>query len=165
MRWAVLTMSALLVGGLLAACSWNPEPVPIAASPSQLERLAGRWAGEFSGDESGRSGSILFDIEAGRDTAHGDVLMLPCAWRTPETVPGVPPEPRLLRIAFVAVDDGRVRGTLEVYRDPVCGCPLETTFTGRIRGDVIEGTYSSVHLDCGTTQSGRWRVERVGGEP
>ena len=157
---AVFMMTLAAVG-----CAANPDPVPLVASPGAVSRLAGEWRGSFESDQSGRAGSILFRIEAGSDTAHGDVLMVPGQMNAPRPsiyempAPGV--EPALLRVRFVQVASDVVRGELAEYRDPQCGCRLRTTFEGTVRGDEISGTFTSVHLETALRQVGRWRVERT----
>jgi hypothetical protein len=49
----------------LAACAFNLPPVPIEARPADLERLVGRWRGGYEGVNTGRSGSIEFDLVSG----------------------------------------------------------------------------------------------------
>ena len=70
-------MRATLVGVLLlSACALNPAPVPVSGTTSDIEALVGQWSGEYRSVETGRSGSILFTLEAGTDTAHGDIVMV-----------------------------------------------------------------------------------------
>lgn len=165
MRRIILALPAVLA---LAACAYTPPPVPVAGAPAQVAALAGEWAGEYQADDPrGRSGSITLRLSAGRDTAYGEVTMVvPRPAASAEQLPPgahlrpVLPEARPLTIRFVRAEDGAVSGTLEPYADPDCGCSLRTTFTGRLAGDVIEGTYSSLHVDTGHVTGGRWRVAR-----
>ena len=157
---AVLTMT-------LAACATVPTPVPVVGTPADLGRLTGEWGGEYQGQTSGRSGSIVFKLAAGADTAFGDVVMIPRerrASRLPVQDPSAGlPTPRtleVLSIAFVRAADGGLNGRLIPYRDPECDCLLITRFQGRIRGDVIEGTFTSTPAEGGTTQTGTWKVTR-----
>jgi hypothetical protein len=80
----------------------------------------------------------------------------------PAVDPSRVPPSRLLAITFVRVEDGFVQGRLEPYRDPECGCRLDTTFVGTRSGDVIEGTFTSLHMDTGVVRRGVWRVVRRG---
>jgi hypothetical protein len=68
--------------------------------------------------------------------------------------------PELLAISFVRVSGNSVRGTLEPYRDPVCGCRVQTVFDGRLNGDVITGTYETFHVDTQDRRDGTWTVRR-----
>jgi hypothetical protein len=70
------------------------------------------------------------------------------------------PSDRLLTITFVRAAGGTVFGRLDPYNDPVCGCELKTTFTGHIKGNLIEGSYASEHVTGGDRVEGRWRVVR-----
>ncbi|NIP81707.1 MAG: hypothetical protein GWM90_21815, partial [Gemmatimonadetes bacterium] len=56
------------------------------------------------------------------------------------------PADRVLTITFVRSAGGTVFGRLDPYNDPVCGCEMRTTFTGRVKGNLVEGTYTSEHI-------------------
>jgi hypothetical protein len=159
---------ALLAAALTAAaCAPVINKTPVTGTTPAISRLVGEWQGDYSGTESGRRGLIAFRLRAGADTAEGDIIMQ----RQPDYDPSAPNAPihwdamratqQQLSIRFVFVSDDEVSGVLNPYRDPDCGCTLTTTFRGRIRGDVIEGTFHSEgsgisHLP----QDGRWRVQR-----
>ncbi len=168
MRYATWSTVGL---ALAAACMAPPAPVPLIGESPDLAKLVGKWEGEYSSSATGRSGSIVFELAAVGDTAAGEVVMIPRGWSRPLRVTrpmderpaeplGLTTDPELLRIEFVRIDGGRVSGTLSPYTDPDCGCTLRTTFVGRLDGDVIAGTFVSRHVEGGTTQSGRWKVER-----
>lgn len=152
---------------VVAACSTNPEPIPLSGPPADLQALEGEWVGQYhSYDASGRSGTILFRLEAGQDTARGDVLMHVAGRETADMVPlttdpwaNVAPD-QVLKVTFVRAAGGTVHGRLDTYNDPVCGCEMRTTFTGRVQGNLIEGTYNSQHLNGADHTEGRWRVVR-----
>ena len=105
--WLVLSV----VG--LAGCSAMPPPVPVIGSPAEIARLEGAWDGEYSSDETLRSGSIAFTLAAGADTAFGDVLMLPRQFtegRTPGDVQvSERPRPRNLPIRFVLTSRSTIK--------------------------------------------------------
>jgi len=151
---------------LLVACA--PNPVPVIGAATDVAALTGEWVGTYTSGESGREGNIVFKLEAGADTAHGDVMMIPLDPDEPyrpvidEFNPAMARELRgyLLRISWVGIENNRIEGTLSPYRDPECGCELETVFTGILRGDEIEGTYQSLHLGSGVVQTGFWSATR-----
>ena len=157
-RPGLMMLAALAVG-----CQAAQPPVPVVGD---VAALAGEWRGEYWSTESGRRGTILFSLQAGQDTAHGEVVMYPSRVATPLPTPAEPepvivhanPEP--LAITFVRAGGGMVSGRLEPYRDPECGCRLTTTFTGRWETDTLAGTYVSVH-ESGRRVTGEWRVSRV----
>lgn len=160
--------TAIVTGlALLSACQGPQPPVPVIGD---IETLAGRWEGEYGSRESGRTGSILFTLEAGADTAHGDVLMVPREWDLPpQPRPGDPDAmdfrrdrpPQALPIAFVRAVDGIVEGRLEPYRDPECNCLLTTIFSGKlVNPTTFEGTFISIHGSGDRTVRGWWRVTR-----
>ncbi|MGH7731784.1 MAG: hypothetical protein ACRENJ_11115 [Candidatus Eiseniibacteriota bacterium] len=159
----VLAVLSVVVG----ACATVPTPVPVAGDAAGLGQLTGEWGGDYQGQSNGRSGSIVFRLEAGADTAYGDVVMIPRERRESRLPVQDPsaglPTPRMvevLTIAFVRATGGGLSGRLTPYRDPDCDCVLDTRFQGRIRGDVIEGTYTSTPAGGGATQTGTWKVTR-----
>ncbi|HEY0305364.1 MAG TPA: hypothetical protein VGC44_10330 [Longimicrobiales bacterium] len=153
-----------LLGLTICACATVPRKVPVAGNTAAL---AGKWEGEFRSADGMRAGSIMFTLRAGQDSAYGDVLMVPNEWsrqHNPQEgrAESPHPHPELLAISFVRVFGNHVRGTLEPYRDPVCGCALNTVFEGELKGDVINGTYRSLHVDTRETRNGTWLVRRSG---
>jgi hypothetical protein len=153
-----------------AACSWRSTPVPVIADQGSVAALVGDWTGEYSSSETGRSGSITFQLASESDTAYGDVLMVPGAQAvqpamqerdaTSTAASRGTAEP--LKIRFVRMENGRVSGTLEPYRDPDCGCRVITTFEGVFTNqNTIAGTYTTrgagfLHVPA----SGQWKVTR-----
>ncbi|MCI0433562.1 MAG: hypothetical protein L0271_07925 [Gemmatimonadetes bacterium] len=151
------SMVTAVLALLVAGCSYHQPPVPLLGSDSDIAALAGEWYGTHWSVESGRSGSILFRLTAGADSALGDVLMVPRE-ATGHEMRSSPAE--FIPIRFVGIDQDRVRGMLATYRDPVCGCRLETVFFGELKADTIVGTFESRHLEGGSIQKGNWRVVR-----
>lgn len=154
----------LAAAALAASCRARPTPVPVAASDADLGRLAGEWTGSYEGDATGRSGSIVFRIRAGSDTAFGDVVMVP----RPVNVAGADraatarraDTPRTLTIRFVRISGDSVRGRLDPYPDPESGEMVVTTFTGWLRDvKTFAGTFVTTASDGGR-QGGRWKVTR-----
>ena len=158
-RWMLLAVAATL------ACASTPETVPLVGSASDVSSLVGEWTGEYEGGSSGRSGNIVFVLRSVADTAHGDVMMIPRAsgeQMSPESrrAPLALRSGQVLRIAFVRVAGGAVSGTLDPYTDPDCKCTVQTTFTGTLRGNTIEGTFVTRGSQLPNEQTGRWRVTR-----
>ncbi len=159
----MLILAALLGTG--TACRYQPSPVTLRGRPPEIAALAGEWGGEYSGSQSGRSGSISLRITAGGDTAYGDVVMVSNIGQRLVAAHGEREHlaharsADVLRIAFVRVAEGRVTGMLEPYVAPDCECRVTTSFSGTIQGDVVEGTFTTRGAG-GLEQSGRWRVSR-----
>jgi hypothetical protein len=162
-RWGAAAM--LILG---AACATARQPgVAVSGAPGDLSRLRGEWAGEYTG-AGGRAGSIIFNLTAGADSAHGDVMMSRQGSAVPLHRAGgevITPDaatmraPHLLAIRFVRIDGGRISGAMEPYLDPECDCPVSTRFVGELRGEVIEGTFTSRGSQRGDA-AGTWRVTR-----
>jgi len=161
-RFAALLLAATV---LAAACaSSNPAPqVPVQGS--DVSALAGRWVGDYSSTETGRTGSIVFELRSGESVAHGDVLMKPREEPQAGTAPpgssaALSTMPQMLNISFVNATGGVLRGTMDPYRDPACDCMVQTTFVGRLQGDVIEGTFTTTPQGSGAISSGHWKMTR-----
>jgi hypothetical protein len=110
------TLLLTLCAGV-AACSPSPSPVPVVAEAGDLLQLAGEWHGHYDSPVVGRSGSIVFELEAGRDTAYGEVTMIPAGWTRPlgpaddpAAVARGAPAPETLRIRFIRVEYGVISG-------------------------------------------------------
>ena len=148
----------------LTACAGPGTPVPMAGTPTELETLAGEWSGQYSSIETGRSGSIVFRLTAGTDSATGDVMMSPMTGGPRSGDPMVSPAvvtPLVIAIRFVNIEGGRVSGRLAPYTEPTCNCQLITVFEGRLNGSKLEGSYTS-RMPDGRIQNGRWEVTRRG---
>lgn len=150
--------------GLLAmGCALNPAPVPVEGPKEDIQALVGEWVGEYRSIETGRSGSIMFTLAAGSDTAFGDVVMVPKdAGITPDTPPATTRQAQqVLTIRFVRVVEGTVVGTIDPYPSPDCGCQLLTTFRGALAGNRIEGTFTIHHSGHEmVAQKGSWWATR-----
>lgn len=156
--WGLLLMSA--------ACALNPAPVPVSGLPSDIRALTGNWTGEYHSVETGRSGSIVFALTAGQDTARGDVVMVAReAGMTFDDVMRVTRERQaanqVLTIRFVEVDGATVTGTIDPYPDPEDDCDLLTVFQGELHGNKISGTFRTFHMGRTTpAEHGTWSVTR-----
>ena len=163
-RRALLALAA----ACLAGCGVVMRPVRFEATPSDWQRLAGRWRGEYTIADRDRHGLIEFRLQASTREAFGDVLMIPDRFNWPTGVPDrqrpYPPpdtESQLLAIRFVATDGGRIRGSMEPYWDPDRLCRASASFLGSADGDVVAGSFVSACEDGEREWRGRWRVERV----
>jgi len=167
------TFATLAAATLLAGCASRPTPVPVIGPSSDLTALVGEWSGEYTSPETGRSGSIVFNLRAGRDTAVGSVVMVPRVTNAQVTPSMEVNQPvvrtgraqtsgELVTIRFVRVEGGHLVGTLDPDRDPDCGCQLTTTFHGAFTdAGTISGTFTSNGSSVGHVPSrGSWTVKR-----
>lgn len=142
----------VVVALLYAACGGSSSQIEVKGEESRIDGLAGLWEGTYVGVDSGRTGTIRFDLTVGRHTADGEVVMFPGG----DASKGTP-----LRVRFVEVkEDDTVRGRIEPYTDPSCSCSVATEFTGTLTGDAIEGTFTTRVVDSDQTQTGQWSVRR-----
>jgi hypothetical protein len=141
--------------------------VPLQGDPFDFAALVGEWDGSYASNDGLAEGTIWFELTAGQNHAHGDVLMQPRGG-TPYVGYGLHSYPwqyaqvdmpRLLMIRFVCVSRGQVDGVLEPYWDPACGCPATTTFRGDLADGKLRGTF--VTWNAGVLRSmGRWSASR-----
>lgn len=154
----------ILAALLGAGCAYQGTPVPVSGETRFLE---GEWEGSYVSEQSGRSGSILFRLKAGTDSAYGDVVMVPSSLEAvyAPTSPSVPMAarklPQALRISFVRCEDGEVTGRLDPYEDPDTHERIYTTFEGRLRGDQFKGTFATFYPGSSHQVVGTWSVERT----
>jgi hypothetical protein len=153
----------------LVACRYQPTPVTVQGAEADVSTIAGEWVGEYSSAQSGRSGGITFSVQAGQDSAYGDVSMTPQLNQTLRAADhGTPAHdrhvssPALLRITFVRVRGGIVEGSLEPYIAPDCNCTVSTVFRGTLQGNEIKGDFVT-RGEGGLLQSGTWSVKRTRG--
>jgi hypothetical protein len=139
----------------------NPAPV-VPVGGADTSALVGKWVGDYSSTETGRSGSIVIEFKSGGKVARGDVLMQPKGYSAsaPEGSDPLKSMPQVLQISFVNVEGGAVKGTMDPYVDPGCACEVDTTFVGKITGDTIEGTFSTTPVGKDAPTAGRWKVRR-----
>jgi hypothetical protein len=164
MRIAAIGVAALLTLGSYGCAP--ALPIALEGPPADLERLVGEWEGRYMGARHSRSGSIAFTLVAGENHAHGDVLMIPeGAERGYSRYPGRGLEPstsssQTLTIRFVRASGGSVTGSLDPYWDPDGRCTAYATFRGSVRGDLMEGTFTSTCDNGLVPAMGRWKVVR-----
>ena len=156
-------MVAFGLSALIGGCTPVSSPVPVHGDAATL---AGQWVGQYNSVMTGRSGSIVFTLAAGADTAQGDVLMVPAVENRYNGSAIPDPEfhstvPQVLRIKLVRVFGQQVAGQLAPYTDPECQCTVTTIFSGRLEGDVIDGRFFTYHQGGNVAVEGFWRVTRL----
>ena len=164
-RWLLIVCAGALA---VSACASKSSPVPVLGSVEELAAVCGVWVGEYQDASSTRAGSIRFSLEAGSDTASGDVLMI-APGRDRSFTPQADryrdaprrESPRRLMISFVRITQGRIQGRLEPYYDPECDCTVETVFIGKLSDDLLEGTYQSYLGGRSSPRTGQWRAART----
>ena len=167
-----LRLTVIVWLAALAACSYGQPPIRVYGSPTDLERLAGQWSGEYRGDpDHPRRGSIAFTLKSGTHEAVGDVLMTPQGASPYERYYGDDEGRRgtdartapvqVLGIRFVDVDGGRVSGRLDNFWDPDHRTSAYSIFTGRLADDVLEGRFTTIYSNGDQTSTGSWKVRRV----
>ena len=159
-----------LLPAALLACARPPAgaPVPVEGGAGELAALAGSWSGRYWSDRGqGKGhGTIVFHLEAGADTARGEVEMTlaPALHLYGEAAE----EQELARrpcttidIAVVRLESGMIRGTLAPYWSPACDCRVVTVFEGARAGERITGTFvTRAEAGGAVLSTGKWRVDR-----
>jgi hypothetical protein len=149
------------------SCSAVTQPVIVKGAESDIDLLAGEWAGEYYSRDLGRGGSIEFTLTSGEQTAFGDVVMIPRGSQTPfqpviqtGELKTAPQPLEILKISFVQISGGRVSGKIGPYWDPDNKVTLLTFFDGLLEGDTIKGTFRSRNEQSGSFYTGQWEVTR-----
>lgn len=168
-----MSRSLLIAAAVFAAtaCGYRPNPIPLAASADDLTAMQGEWYGSYTNTQSGQTGSISFSLEAGANIAYGEVVMRPRVENKPisrslnadgDRIEVMQTVPEIITISFARIEDGRISGKLDSYRDPACGCVVATTFTGSLRSpSTLEGTFVTAPVAVRAPQTGTWKVTRV----
>ena len=148
-------------------CARRPPGIELASSDFDLNALVGQWRGNFSSAQTGRTGTIAFNLNAGESAASGNVVMFPKpdSLLTPEEREEATnvPDRTVLKIHFLRKEGGSINGGLDPYLDPACDCIVTTFFTGSFTDPAtIEGTYTTVRSTPGhDIVSGKWKVTRT----
>ncbi len=138
-------MKSLCLVLLLAACGGTQKDVAVEGKDDDLVKLTGDWQGEYKGNESGRSGTVQFSLQLGSHIAEGQVIM---GGTTP------------LKVEFVSISKGQLKGTIAPYTDPNCSCQVATTFLGTMGDKTVNGTFETKISTTGQTQTGTWFVTK-----
>jgi hypothetical protein len=166
MKSAAVFVVLLLVA---SACGYHAPPVAVRGSPASLEPLTGEWWGDYVTDAQfgEHRGTITFRLDAGRDSARGDVTMTPeggapiaprPSLNVPETTGSAAASP-VLTIRFISASDGALYGELDPYVDPDRHLDAFTTFRGELRDAAIQGTFRTM-FGNGAEVTGTWLVKR-----
>jgi len=160
----ILIAISLMAAGTGAACTPMARVPVSAATPADLERLVGNWAGEYESPALGRQGRIEFKLAANATEAYGDIVMIPRGQTSPYQ-----PEPsqpglenmHVLTIRFIRAANGSVRGMLDRYWDPDRVCYAAAIFQGYVERAVVSGSFTTT-CDSGAGEAkGTWHVERT----
>jgi len=155
--------AALLALVALVGCRYQPSFFPVRGTSDDRSQLVGEWYGEFTSTSTDRNGFIGFHLEPGRDSASGDVSVLPRAvlqegWHHDDRPYRRAPTPTGLRIGLLRVDATSVEGFVEPFQDPDCSCMVSTWSRGVVRGYSITGEY--VSRGGSVSRRGTWRMRR-----
>jgi hypothetical protein len=146
------TLVLILVSGCATSAGAG---VAVKGQDIDVALMAGQWEGTYEGVESGRKGTISFDLATGFRLAEGRVMMN--ALGDPTRAEAKP-----LSIRFVEVGGGQVSGKIEPYAEPLCSCTVETEFVGKVEQDRLEGTFNTRPVGGKVMQTGKWEATRKG---
>jgi len=161
------TIAFIAAAAATIGCARGTPGIELASSDFDLNPLVGQWRGNFSSAQTGRTGTIAFNLNAGESAASGNVVMFPKpdSLLTPEERAEAAnvPDRTVLKIHFVRKEGGSVSGGLDPYRDPDCDCTVTTLFQGAFtNSSTIEGSYTTVRSKPGSDViNGKWSVTRV----
>jgi len=132
---------------LATGCAGGLNQVPVEADQNTRVGISGVWEGVLQGATAAEKGQIAFELQTGHHTATGGVKMYDKA--------GV----RTVAIEKVTVEDGQFVGRTKAFRSADCNCLVRTEFRGLVKGDVIDGTFTSTD-DQGNKRQGNWAIYR-----
>jgi hypothetical protein len=153
----------LLLG--CAGAAHQPSPVSVQGDSRDIRRIAGTWRGEFH-SQSGRVGTIFFDLKATSKTAYGDATfdrVIPTQACTDMTRPQETSHvrvPVVLQFGALATAEGSIGGWFKPYRDPDLLCWMDTWFEGRLVRDTLRGSFFARGTDIDTVRMGTWWAAR-----
>jgi hypothetical protein len=147
---SILPLAAALALLTSAACATNMKQIPVDADRDTRVGLAGSWEGVLEGPTEDDKGRLAFDLTTGRHTAVGAMKVY--------TDDGV----RIVPIERVKVEDGVFTGKVAPYQSKSCNCTVNTEFRGLVKGDVINGTFTSTLVKDGkeSKRAGDWSLYR-----
>ena len=165
----VLLFASGLAGPTLFAEDMPNERFAVASDKIDMQALDGRWIGEYKSEETDRQGYISFSLSAEKNRAIGGVLMV-SGRKQKVGKPGSSLRRRSggekrkpLTITFVEISDGKVAGKLTPFYDSSLKSQVHTVFEGQLYGgEMLEGTFSSLVKNTGSSYSGTWRVFYTG---
>lgn len=164
-RTLVMVLGVVLMAG---GCAPSSPQGLVLADADQLAMLTGTWKGSFLNAATSRTGSIEFTLTAYSEFAYGDVRMhvaekehIYQPMDGQQQVSRGSTRPLVLKISFLRLSNGIVRGVLEPYEDPECRCLVVTTFEGTMRKGVIEGTFYTRGAGMRPIPTGSWNVIQV----
>jgi hypothetical protein len=171
MRGTTFAIAAASASVLALGCVLRTPKTEVSADDFDLAPLAGKWTGEYTSQESGRTGDVSFVLRAGEVAASGRIEMIAresenasiAAYR-PMVDGGLGvPVKQLLTIHFVRKEGNTVIGLLDPYIDPDCVCKVTTTFQGAfVDSRTIEGTFNTFSAELShIPNGGRWKVTRT----
>ena len=154
----------LLLG--YACATHQPSAVRVQGHSRDIRRITGTWRGEFH-SQTGRVGTIFFDLKAGSETAYGNATfdrVIPTQTCTDMTRP---PEvskvrmPVVLEFGALTTSEGSIGGWFKPYRDPDLECLMDTWFEGRLVWDTLRGSFFARPTDSDTVRMGTWWAARL----
>ena len=145
----------MLIAFALVAAACGPASttsVQVKGPETSVLLLAGNWVGTYEGVESGRRGTIQFDLSQGSTYAEGKVIMNA----------DDPAKATTVTIKFIeAAEKGLVKGAIGPYLEPALKVQVETEFIGARRGDIISGTFTTRAVGAADKgQTGKWKVTK-----
>ncbi len=171
MKGTTFAVAAASASVLALGCALRAPKTQVSAPDFDLTPLVGKWTGEYTSPESGRTGDVSFVLRAGEVAASGRIEMVA---RESEiaTIPAyrpmvngrlAAPVRQLLTIHFVRKEGNTVIGLLDPYIDPDCACKVTTTFQGAfVDPRTIEGTFNTFSAELAHIPTGgRWKVTRT----
>lgn len=141
---------ATLALALTVGCGSSMQSIEVSGKKNDINRLAGSWQGELTGADNEQA-KVAIAVSVNRREAYKALVRASIA----DEVSAKP-----LKVIDFRVNDRDIIGTLAPYIDPVCMCTARTTFTGKIAGDVVHGTFITRMPTLDKERTGTWSMLR-----
>lgn len=159
--------ASLMIG--CASTSTTPAIKEVSGTTFDIAQLTGTWEGNFISTVTQRSGTITLELNQEGNKEVGSILLqyqkqhpkvhAPKGHNVKKT--GTYTKTKPLSVEFIAIEGGKISGTVTPYADPILfRKTVFTTYEGSLIGNRIEGTYTTRVGQKGNSFTGSWWAVR-----
>ena len=163
----------LIIGSIASimfgcALTSTPDIKEVSGTTFDIAQLTGTWEGNFDSTVTQRSGTITLELNQEGQREVGSILLqyqkkhpkvhAPKGHNIKKT--GTYTKTKPLSVEFIAIEDGKISGTVTPYLDPIFSRKIFSTYEGKLIGNRIEGTYTSRIGQNGNSFTGSWWAVR-----
>ena len=160
---------ASLTLGCVSTLSTTPTIKEVSGTKFDVAQLTGTWEGNFISTVTQRTGVIKLELDQEANREVGSILLqyqkqhpkihAPKGHNVKKT--GTYTKTKPLSVEFIAIEGGKISGTVTPYADPLFpGKTVFSTYEGIVTGNRIEGTYTTRIGQNGNAFTGSWWAVR-----